>query len=86
MEKKKKEIVETTFAMFDVSKVQSVMIGCTIPLATPYSNIRLEVTGDDPETCRRAIIETLGNIIPFKNEADRLCIAAYLKNVLVKER
>jgi hypothetical protein len=87
MEKKepvKKKFVETTFAMFDIDKVQSVTIGCTIPLATPYANIRLEVTADDPETARRCLIETLSMVIPFRSPTEKQAVTNYMNNVLVK--
>jgi hypothetical protein len=88
MEKEKKKFVETTkettFAMFDIAKVQSVTIGVTIPLATPYSNIRLEVTADDPETARRCIIETVSTVLPLNNANDRDAVNRYMNNVLVR--
>jgi hypothetical protein len=81
----KKKFVETTFAMFDIEKVQSVTMGVTIPLAQPYTNIKLEVTADDPDTARRCLIETIGTVIPARNPPDREAMSRYMKAVLVKE-
>jgi hypothetical protein len=75
---------QTTVGLFDVAKLHSVTMGVTIPLATPYSNIKLEVICDDAETCRNALIEILGMTLPFQSDVDRELVARYVRNILIK--
>jgi len=75
---------QTEIGMYDRSKVQSVTIGVTIPLATPYSNIKTEITCDDAETCRRALIEMLAVVLPIQSAVDRDLVQRYMKNILVR--
>lgn len=78
-------IPNTTLAMYDESKVESVTIGVTIPLGQPYSNIKMSVTAKDPQNCRLALIDILMNEIPARGQIDREYINSYVRNVLVKE-
>jgi hypothetical protein len=74
--------MKADYAMFDIKKVKGVTMGVTIPLSTPYTNLKLEVEATDPETCRLALIETLAMVIPISSEPDRLLVNRYLKNIL----
>ena len=70
--------------MVDKNKVHGVTIGVTIPLATPYSNLKVEVTCIDSETCRSALIETLAVVLPISNPTDRDLVNRYVRNILVR--
>lgn len=70
--------------LYDPTKVKQVTIGVTIPLGTPYSNIRLEVMADDPDTARRCLIETLAVTLPIQNTVDRGLVDQFMRNVLVR--
>lgn len=79
-----KKEVRTTIGMYDENMISKVTIGCTIPLAMPYANIKVEVEGNDPEELRRALIDILGVTLPIQSAADREYVNRYVNNVLNK--
>jgi hypothetical protein len=80
-----KDVKDVMYGMTEISKIHKVTIGCTIPLATPYANIKVEVEGDDAESSRRALVELLSITLQPTSEPDRESINRYVRNILIRK-